>query len=65
MDSLVLVYFAYAIGTGEYQYIQFFSWIYIYLISYLFMVSRQGNYNVKYSESRLKKIKQQMLNNKK
>ncbi len=36
MDVLVLVYIAYAIGTGEYGYIQFFAIYHSFLLAYLF-----------------------------
>ena len=47
LDTLVIVFVAYAIGTGEYGYIQFFAVFYTFLLSYLF-TSQQ----VLYSESK-------------
>ena len=38
MDSIVIVYFAYSIGTGEYGYMSFFGIYYIFLIQYLHSV---------------------------
>lgn len=36
LDALIIVYLSYAIGTGEYGYIQIFAIFYSYLIAYLY-----------------------------
>lgn len=36
MDAFVIIYAAYATGTGEYGYIQLFAFYYTYLLAYLF-----------------------------
>lgn len=41
MDTIIIVYSAYAVGTGEYGFIQQFSFYYTYLLAYLFNLQRE------------------------
>lgn len=49
MDTFVIIYLAYAIGTGEYGYLQFFSIFYSFQLSYLYNKCNTKTKNLHYA----------------